>query len=84
MLSGIGPAEQLAPLGIPVLLDQPLVGQNLQDHPPIRLVFTHSQPVSLLARPSSPSTAALMAEGRGPLASNGPRGRRLRAHAATT
>jgi choline dehydrogenase len=31
-LSGIGPADHLAALGIPVVLDQPQVGSNLQDH----------------------------------------------------
>lgn len=31
-LSGIGPADHLQDLGIPVLLDQPEVGANLQDH----------------------------------------------------
>ncbi|HWG70240.1 MAG TPA: GMC family oxidoreductase N-terminal domain-containing protein [Steroidobacteraceae bacterium] len=32
MLSGIGPAEQLRRLDIPVLVDLPGVGQNLHDH----------------------------------------------------
>jgi choline dehydrogenase-like flavoprotein len=32
MLSGIGPAEHLASLGIPVTLDLPDVGRHLQDH----------------------------------------------------
>ncbi len=31
-LSGIGPADHLRGLGIPVILDQPEVGANLQDH----------------------------------------------------
>ncbi len=31
-LSGIGPADQLESLGIPVVYDQPSVGANLQDH----------------------------------------------------
>ncbi len=31
-LSGIGPADHLTSLGIPVVLDQPGVGSNLQDH----------------------------------------------------
>jgi choline dehydrogenase len=31
-LSGIGPADDLARLGIPVVLDRPQVGSNLQDH----------------------------------------------------
>ncbi len=33
MLSGIGPVEHLQALGIPVVVDLPGVGQNLQDHP---------------------------------------------------
>lgn len=32
MLSGIGPADDLRRLGLPVVHDQPGVGQNLQDH----------------------------------------------------
>jgi len=32
LLSGIGPAEQLKALGIPVVADLPGVGQNFQDH----------------------------------------------------
>jgi choline dehydrogenase len=31
-LSGIGPADDLRALGLPVVLDQPEVGANLQDH----------------------------------------------------
>jgi len=33
MLSGIGPADHLKSLGITPVLDQPAVGQGLQDHP---------------------------------------------------
>jgi choline dehydrogenase len=33
LASGIGPADQLAAAGIPVRLDAPEVGRNLQDHP---------------------------------------------------
>jgi choline dehydrogenase len=36
MRSGIGPAAALAALGIPVLHDQPAVGQHLLDHPILR------------------------------------------------
>ena len=32
MLSGIGPAEHLAEHGIPLVVDAPGVGANLQDH----------------------------------------------------
>eukprot|EP00878_Enallax_costatus_P001969 GHUV01002133.1.p1 GENE.GHUV01002133.1~~GHUV01002133.1.p1 ORF type:complete len:615 (+),score=207.39 GHUV01002133.1:83-1927(+) len=33
MLSGIGPADQVAEAGIPLVADLPGIGQNLQDHP---------------------------------------------------
>jgi choline dehydrogenase len=33
MLSGIGPADHLHALGLPVVVDQPEVGRNLQEHP---------------------------------------------------
>jgi len=33
MLSGIGPADHLREHGLPVVVDQPEVGANLQDHP---------------------------------------------------
>ncbi|KAK8714699.1 hypothetical protein V6N13_042049 [Hibiscus sabdariffa] len=32
MLSGIGPAPQLQAMGIPVVMDQPMVGQNMADN----------------------------------------------------
>ena len=37
MLSGIGPADQLEALGIPVIRDAPGVGQNLRDHPAVHV-----------------------------------------------
>jgi choline dehydrogenase-like flavoprotein len=39
LLSGIGPAAQLQQLGIPVVLDKPGVGENLQDHLQLRLIY---------------------------------------------
>lgn len=39
MLSGIGPADHLASLGIPVLLDRAEVGSNLQDHLDYTMIF---------------------------------------------
>lgn len=33
LLSGIGPADQLTALGIPVMVDLPGVGENFHDHP---------------------------------------------------
>ena len=42
-LSGIGPKALLDKVGVPLLKDLPGVGQNLQDHLQIRLVFKTSQ-----------------------------------------
>jgi choline dehydrogenase len=39
MLSGIGPGEHLQEHGIPVVVDLPGVGQNLQDHLQLPIVF---------------------------------------------
>ncbi|MCX5463427.1 GMC family oxidoreductase [Alcaligenes parafaecalis] len=46
MLSGIGPASELCRLGIPVQLDLAGVGQNLQDHIEISLVYQLNGPYS--------------------------------------
>ena len=72
LLSGIGPADQLRGLGIEVMLDQPLAGQNLQDHPQVWLVFGHSAPVSLLLAGEPEQQRRYAEQRRGPLASNGP------------
>lgn len=40
MLSGIGPQDHLMENGIEVLLDLPLVGKNLQDHPTLLVMLT--------------------------------------------
>ena len=40
MLSGIGPADQLDALGIPVINDVPGVGQNMRDHPNVTVRFS--------------------------------------------
>ena len=46
MLSGIGPGEALQRLGIPVKLDRPAVGQNLQDHLQFRLIYRIAKPIT--------------------------------------
>ncbi len=39
LLSGVGPADQLRQHGIPIVLDRPGVGANLQDHLQLRMIF---------------------------------------------
>ncbi len=46
MLSGIGPAEELQRHGIPVTLNRPAVGQNLQDHLQFRLIYRIAKPIT--------------------------------------
>jgi choline dehydrogenase len=47
MLSGIGPAGELARHGIDVIADRPGVGANLQDHLELYIQMAASQPVTL-------------------------------------
>jgi choline dehydrogenase len=39
LLSGVGPASQLSQFGIPIVLDKPGVGENLQDHLQLRMIY---------------------------------------------
>jgi choline dehydrogenase len=59
-LSGIGPADHLRSLGIPVAADLPGVGQNLQDHYQIRLLLRLSQRISLNDEVRNPVKLAKM------------------------
>ncbi|MER7447983.1 FAD-dependent oxidoreductase [Microbacterium sp. NPDC097977] len=43
--SGIGPADELTALGIPVVVDSPSVGKNLHDHLLSPVIFTTRRPV---------------------------------------
>ncbi len=70
MLSGIGPADALSPLEIPVILDQPSVGQNLQDHPATGFAWGHDDERSLLSAMTPEHVAEFDAHGSGPLTSN--------------
>jgi choline dehydrogenase len=70
MLSGIGPVDELAPLGIAVREELP-VGRNLQDHCMAQLNYTTDEPT--LFGTFTPDNFALLHEhGRGPLTSNIP------------
>ncbi|ARM04475.1 choline dehydrogenase [Burkholderia pseudomallei] len=47
MLSGIGPAKHLQDMGVRVRVDLPGVGQNLQDHVNVPMVWESPRPVPL-------------------------------------
>lgn len=44
LLSGVGPAEDLAAFGIPIIKDLPGVGKNLHDHPTVSVECLASYP----------------------------------------
>src|SRR3954470_11833311 len=46
MLSGIGPAAHLKEHGLPVRVDRPAVGANLQDHLQVRLIYRCTKPIT--------------------------------------
>jgi choline dehydrogenase-like flavoprotein len=69
MLSGIGPEDQLAPLGIEMRCDLP-VGHGLQDHCMAQVNYLTDEPS--LFGVTTPENFALLEEGRGPLTSNIP------------
>ncbi len=47
MLSGIGPADHLKKLGVPLEVDAPDVGGNLQDHIDCGVLFACTKPITL-------------------------------------
>ncbi len=59
-LSGIGDAERLRDLGIPLVHHLPGVGENLQDHLQVRIVYECNQPLTLNAILESPIRQAMM------------------------
>ncbi|MGI9423089.1 MAG: GMC family oxidoreductase [Hyphomicrobiaceae bacterium] len=60
MLSGIGPAEHLREHDITVTHDLAGVGQNLQDHLQIRMVFKTTKPITLNDQLRNPLRKAAM------------------------
>jgi choline dehydrogenase-like flavoprotein len=68
LLSGVGPAADLSPFGIPVVQDLP-VGQGLQDHVLSALNYL-SDEESLITAMSPANLATLQEAGKGPLTSN--------------
>jgi choline dehydrogenase len=49
-LSGVGPARELAELGIDVVCDLPAVGENLQDHLEFYFQFACREPITLYSQ----------------------------------
>jgi choline dehydrogenase len=70
MLSGVGPAEHLRQLDIPVVCDLPGVGKNLQDHAASGVVYECTKPVSLASAESFPNLLRYLMFKKGPLTSN--------------
>lgn len=63
MLSGIGPARELARHGIPLVLDNPAVGQGLQDHPFLGMIhLLRDASLSLDALNDFPTNAFKLAQ----------------------
>jgi choline dehydrogenase len=70
MLSGIGPADPLKSLGIPIVLDLPGVGQNLQDHFLVPINYHCKKPISLANAELAENQDIYMSSRDGPLTSN--------------
>mgnify|MGYP001452617587 CR=1 FL=1 len=60
MLSGMGPADHLRRLGLPVVQDMPGVGGNLQDHLQLRTIYRTHRPITLNDQVRNPIRKALM------------------------
>ncbi len=70
MLSGVGGGSHLTGFGIDVVVDNPNVGQHLQDHPVVLNVFRVSQPVSLAHAEKPAHLVRYLARKTGHLSSN--------------
>jgi choline dehydrogenase len=70
LLSGIGPADELARAGVPTIHDLPGVGKNLQDHVMVSTGYLCTKPVSLASAESLPNFLRYFLFKRGPLVSN--------------
>jgi choline dehydrogenase len=69
MRSGVGPAAHIEGLGIPVSLDLPGVGENLQDHIRAGVEFSVDKPLQLERQPGLMEQVRYMLTHSGPLAS---------------
>jgi choline dehydrogenase len=69
-LSGVGPADELKKLGIPVVADLPGVGKNLQDHPVVAVAYECKQPITMATVETLANLLKYMLFKRGPFTSN--------------
>jgi choline dehydrogenase len=74
MLSGVGPAATLKALGLPMQIDAPEVGENLQDHPVLPIVYRTPSRDTLKRAESPLELLRYLAFKRGMLASGGVEG----------
>jgi choline dehydrogenase len=70
MLSGIGPAAHLREHGIDVVADVAGVGQRLQDHPAVPMIWYTRGTTDLVEFSNVPNLLRWKARGTGPLSSN--------------
>jgi choline dehydrogenase len=70
MLSGVGPAAELARHGIGLVHDLPGVGRNLQDHPVVPILFATTGVETLRRADAAVNVARFLLARRGPLTSN--------------
>ena len=74
MVSGIGPADHLRAVGVPVVHNLPGVGQNLQDHASVIVKYACTKPVTIhtMANPFNKLLAGIqwLANRTGPASSN--------------
>lgn len=50
LLSGIGPADELTKVGVPVVHDAPEIGRNLQDHLDVSIIYEMTKPISMYSK----------------------------------
>lgn len=70
LCSGVGPAQQLRALGIPVVHDLAGVGRNLMDHVEVPVVWRCTQPVTLAGKDAPQQLARYRRERMGLLTSS--------------
>jgi choline dehydrogenase len=68
--SGVGPAHHLVDVGVPVVLDHPGVGENLQDHLSAGPIYAAPGGGSLLGADAPSNLVRYFARHKGPLTSN--------------